>query len=510
MFQGAELGRKLSKADFDRELPELRTMVAEGQRALMEAKQSVLIIIEGLDGTGRGDLLNRLYGWIDPRGIETYTFWQPFEEETARPEFWRYWRALPKKGNIAIHLGGWYKDIITGAVRGTLSHAEMQHKLEQRYEMERMLALEGVIILKFWLHLSEDEQKKRITKKATRYFERCGRVRQKEFSKMRQKAIHVAEQVMRNTDSSVAPWYMIEANCPRYRDMTIGRSIARAMQNSVSMHDMWVKDSSTVFDQAGGGSPALPDAESARITVLDRVDLSKKLIKSEYTEKFNACKKRLSELSWQAWHEKITTIVAFEGWDAAGKGGAIRRLTAGMDARLYRAVQYAAPTTEEKGYPYLWRFWREIPRQGNVLIYDRSWYGRVLVERVEGFATPAEWSRAYREINNFEAQLVDEGVVLIKFWLHLSAEEQLNRFHEREKIPYKQHKITDEDWRNRDKWNEYEMAVNEMVYRTGTEYAPWTLVAAEDKYAARIEVMETVIARLEQALAKKRAAASHS
>lgn len=505
MFQGAELGRRLSKADFELELPALREMMLQGQQALVSGQQALLIIIEGLEGSGRAELLNRLYGWLDPRGLETYTFWNPSEEERERPEFWRFWRALPKKGSIAIHLGGWYRDIITNAMNQQLSHADMQHQLEQRYELERMLALEGVVILKFWLYLPEDVQHKRLAKKRVSAYERCGKVRKKEVAALREQVIHYAEQVMRNTDSVMAPWYLIEASCPRYRDMTVGRTIARAMTQAAALHESWLTDAKVHFAQAGGGSPALPEAASARVTVLDHVDLTQQLTKEAYRKRFAECKQLLSQLSWQAWEAKISTVVVFEGWDAAGKGGAIRRLVAGMDARIYRAVQYAAPTQEERGYPYLWRFWREIPRQGNVLIYDRSWYGRVLVERVEGFASTSDWSRAYREINDFESQLVESGVVLLKFWLHISPEEQLRRFHEREQIAYKRHKITEEDWRNREKWAEYELAVNEMIYRTGTEYAPWHLVPAENKYAARIHVMETAIARLQQALSDQAA-----
>lgn len=503
MFQAAELGRKLSKEDFEAELPALRSAILQGQEALRTGKESVLIIIEGIDGSGRAELLNRLYAWLDPRGLLTNTFWNPSDEECERPEFWRYWRALPAKGSIGIHLGGWYRDVLTNAIRGTLSDTDLKLELEKRYELERMLALEGVILLKFWLYLPEDAQKARLTAELATPDDRWGDEGRKEALKHRARFLTLAEQVMRQTDAPSAPWYLVESTCSRYRDVTVARTISRAMAQAASRHTAWMNEAHTHFAQTGGGAPSLPDADSARITVLDTVDLKKTISKDHYRKQLDKLQKELLALSWQAWKEKITTLVVFEGWDAAGKGGAIRRLGAGLDARLYRAAQYGAPTEEERKFPYLWRFWREVPRAGHILMYDRSWYGRVLVERVEGFADQAAWSRAYREINAFESQLVESGTILIKFWLHISPDEQLKRFHEREQTPYKQHKITEEDWRNREKWTEYGQAVNEMVFRTGTDFAPWTLIPAEDKYLARIEVLQTVVGRLKAALAEK-------
>jgi len=195
-------------------------------------------------------------------------------------------------------------------------------------------------------------------------------------------------------------------------------------------------------------------------------------------------------------------VLLFEGNDAAGKGGSIRRITQALDARTYRIIPVAAPTEEERAQPYLWRFWRHLPRKGRVAIFDRSWYGRVLVERVEGFCTHADWMRAYGEINDFEEQLVRNRTVVIKFWLAISQEEQLKRFKEREKIGFKRFKITEEDWRNREKWPLYEQAVCDMIDRTSTEIAPWTLVEANNKWYARLKVLKTVCTRIEKALNK--------
>jgi polyphosphate kinase 2 (PPK2 family) len=185
--------------------------------------------------------------------------------------------------------------------------------------------------------------------------------------------------------------------------------------------------------------------------------------------------------------------------DAAGKGGAIRRITAGIDARQYQVIPIAAPTEEERAQPYLWRFWRHIPRLGRFVLFDRSWFGRVLVERVEGFATEDAWSRAYREINEFEEQLSTNGIIICKFWLAVTKEEQMKRFKEREATERKRYKITPEDWRNRKKWDDYIVAASDMIDRTSTAYAPWTVVEANDKYSARIKVLETLTKRMRDA-----------
>jgi polyphosphate kinase 2 (PPK2 family) len=251
---------------------------------------------------------------------------------------------------------------------------------------------------------------------------------------------------------------------------------------------------------ASSSNPELPDVESAQITLLDQLDLSQSLARDVYKSELQRLRAEINELCWQAYKNKRSILLVFEGVDAGGKGGAIRRFTSAIDARLYRAIPVAAPTDEEKAHHYLWRFWRHVPRAGYITIYDRSWYGRVLVERVEGFATNAEWRRAYAEINQFEEQLVESGAILFKFWLQISQEEQLQRFKDRENTPYKRYKITDEDWRNREKWPQYKLAINEMVVHTSTESASWTMVEGDDKPFARIKVLRTICDGIKAAL----------
>jgi polyphosphate kinase 2 (PPK2 family) len=246
---------------------------------------------------------------------------------------------------------------------------------------------------------------------------------------------------------------------------------------------------------AGAAHSAAP-----RATVLSRLNMSREIDRSGFRKKLEEQQGRLNLLHRKAREKGISAILVFEGWDGAGKGGAIRRVTAALDAPTYEIIPIAAPTDEERAHHYLWRFWRHVPREGRLSIFDRSWYGRVLVERVEGFASAGEWFRAYSEINDFEEQLVDHGIVLLKYWLHITPEEQLRRFKERERSPFKQWKLTDEDWRNRKKRSDYARAVNEMIARTSTRTAPWTLVEANNKYYARIKVIETFWARLQKAL----------
>ena len=234
--------------------------------------------------------------------------------------------------------------------------------------------------------------------------------------------------------------------------------------------------------------------------MLTALDLSLKLDKKAYEAQLAKWQGRLSELVRHPGFARRSLILAFEGSDAAGKGGGIRRVTAALDARQYQIVPVAAPTEEERAQPYLWRFWRHIPRNGRVAIFDRTWYGRVLVERVEGFCAEADWLRAYAEINDFEHELAANGAILVKFWLHISDKEQLKRFKEREKIAFKRFKITDEDWRNREKRGAYHAAVCDMVDRTSTGKAPWTLVEADDKAYARVKILRTICERLERAL----------
>jgi polyphosphate kinase 2 (PPK2 family) len=245
-------------------------------------------------------------------------------------------------------------------------------------------------------------------------------------------------------------------------------------------------------------------APAGELNVLRALRLAQPLAKERYKPRYEKLRSRLNRLSRDKAMESLSVVAVFEGPDAAGKGGAIRRVTRALDARLYRTVSIAAPTEEERAQPYLWRFWRHLPPRGHFTLFDRSWYGRVLVERVEGLAATHDWQRAYAEINDFEQALVRHRIIVVKFWLAIGKNEQLRRFRERQKVSHKRFKIGPEDWRNRKRWDAYEQAACEMVDRTSTRIAPWTLVEADNKYFARLKVMKTLCGVIEDALDESR------
>ena len=492
MFESAEIGHQLDKATYKAALPGLREQLLECQLELLErGDTAVVVVIAGVEGAGKGETVNLLNEWMDPRHIETQAFGPRSEEEKERPPMWRFWRALPPTGKIGILFGSWYTAPILDQVLGDASDAELNEALQRIRHFERMLARENVLLIKLWFHLSRDTQKKRLGKlekdKQSRW-----RVTERDWQLFHKfdRFYQVSEQVLRETSTAEAPWHVIDGTDHRYRSLTAGRLLLDAMRRRLDHLP---------------GPPTTPPAPLPQPALdgrntLNGLDYSLSLDKQGYRKALAHWQQELNRLSRDRRLRDRSVVLVFEGNDAAGKGGAIRRLTAALDARYCRVVPVAAPTDEERRQPYLWRFWRQLPRHGHFTVFDRSWYGRVLVERVEGLCSEQDWMRAYSEINEFEEQLVDSGVVLCKFWLAITPDEQLARFRARQETGYKRFKITDEDWRNREKWPEYERAVCDMVERTSTEYAPWKLVPANSKRFARIEVLKTVCTTLEVAL----------
>ena len=495
MFESAELGHKIDKATFDAAVPQVRQDLLDVQFDLAQkAGLPVIILIGGVDGAGRGEMVNLLNEWLDPRYVQTHGMGDPSDEEMERPMMWRFWRALPPKGRIGLFLGSWYTWPILNRVHGLTKNAELDQSLERAKRLENMLTDEGALVIKFWLHLSREKQQERLNRMEkdpkTRW-----RVTKRDWEhyKLYDQFKTVHESVIRHTSTANAPWIIVEGSDARFRSLTVGKVILETLRNRLAA-DSAKKVAETNVPLF------LPSIDN--IHILKALDLSQQLDKKKFQESLAKYQGRLALLTRDPRFKKMTVVAVFEGNDAAGKGGAVRRITSAVDARQYQVIPIAAPSEEERAQPYLWRFWRHVPRRGRMAIFDRSWYGRVLVERVEGFCTSADWMRAYNEINDFEAQLVRHNTVVVKFWLSVSKDEQLRRFKEREQIGFKRFKITDDDWRNRDKWDAYEQAICDMVDRTSTENAPWTMVEANDKNFARIKVLKTLCQRIETAMKK--------
>ncbi|MCX7111254.1 MAG: polyphosphate:AMP phosphotransferase [Proteobacteria bacterium] len=491
MFEVAELKNKVSKAEYEAEVSSIREQLLDVQQKLEAAAVPVLIVIAGVDSSGKGDLIGKLNEWFDPRFMSTHAFGYPSDEEIERPQHWRYWMSLPPRGRIAIYAMGWYGQVLSDRLNSRIGNGKLEKELSHINKLEKELADDGALIIKFWLHLSKSQQKK-VVAKLEKNPETNWRVTDAEKRHLRlyDKFVKICEQVIRHTSTPEAPWMIINGLDASYRRLTSARHIIERIS-------LRMESDNNIGRVVLGESIA---HVKSGVSLLSSLDLNKKLEKSDYQAKLASYQGRISQLSRVARQRKISTLLVFEGWDAVGKGGVIRRITHAMDARNYRVIPIAAPSDEEKAQHYLWRFWRHLPRDGKVTIYDRSWYGRVLVERVENFATTGQWMRAYSEINDFEEELTEHGIILLKFWMHIDQDEQLRRFKLREDTAYKRYKITSDDYRNRDKWAEYEVAVNEMITRTSTEFAPWHLVEANDKYYARISVLSELCKIYEKVL----------
>jgi len=493
MLESAEIGHRIAKKEYEREEPKLRKALLNAQYDLSQAGRGpVLVLISGVEGGGRGETANQLTTWMDPRHIRVLAFGPPTPEEKAHPPAWRYWRALPPKGKIGIFMNAWYNETLAARVRGKLSDSELDAQMAAIRQHERMLSDEGLVVLKFWIHLSKKAQKERLRELARNPLTRWRVTRDdKARSRIYSNSHDLWERLLRETSTGEAPWYVVEGTDERYRSLTVGKILQQAMARVVAEEKAPAR--------ARVPRPPAPSVID-NVKLIRELDLTQKVSEKKYEADVERFQGKLATLTRKKRFDERSLILVFEGVDAAGKGGAIRRVTAALDARQYMIVPVAAPTDEELAHPYLWRFWRQIPPRGGIVIFDRSWYGRVLVERVEGYAAPADWMRAYDEINQFEEELVKAGALVVKFWLQVSPAEQLRRFREREKTPFKRFKITADDWRNRKKWNAYEAAVGDLVDRTSTEIAPWTLVEAEDKLFARLKILKTINKRLEAAL----------
>ncbi len=503
MLENVDLSRRLGKKEFKERADPLRARLGELQREAKAEGIPVLIVFEGWDASGKGVLMNELILPLDPRGFEVHNVSTPAGEEVHFPPMHRFWTLTPAKGRIGIFNRSWYRLTLDS------EEAPGPEAYETLRSFERQLAADGALLIKFFLHISKKEQRKRLKKleenRATSWRVRKEDWQRHERYEAQERRI---EEMLLETDRDYAPWVLVEAENREFAVVKILSAATTALERAIgrarAAAETLPKPRPAVAPAGGAESAGTPRGlegpDPLAPSVLRGLDLDHSVERERYRKELKGLQEEFREIQYGLYRVRRPMVVAFEGMDAAGKGGAIKRLTQELDPRGYQVNPTAAPNDLEKAHHYLWRFWRGFPKAGHVAIYDRTWYGRVMVERVEGFCTEPEWRRAYGEIVEMEKQWSDYGTILVKFWLQIGSEEQLRRFRERQETPEKQWKITDEDWRNREKWPLYEAAVEEMLLRTSTPNAPWTLVASNCKEWARLRVLRTCVETARRAL----------
>lgn len=462
-------------------ISQLRQELSGLQLRIRDKKLPVIVVFEGWSASGKGSLIAEMIKYLDPRFFKVKSFLPATPSEMRYPLLNRFWKDIPEYGKMLIMDRSWYQELAIARMEEDISLKEYNSRVKAVNTFERQLSDDGYLIIKLFLHISKEEQAQRF-EKLCENDDTSWRVTKldKKRHKHYDEYYDAFDDMTEKTNTAYASWNIIDAADKTFAKYQmfhiITESITKALEEKRRPNPV-----NEVF-------PLLTMPELADISLDDKA-----LSPDEYGEQLKKCQKELSKLHNRLYRAKIPMIIAFEGWDAAGKGGAIKRIASALDPRGYEAVPIAAPDKTELAHHYLWRFQNHIPKTGHIAIFDRTWYGRVMVEKIEGFTSPQRCGQAYSEINEFEKELTDSGVIIVKFWLQIDKDEQLKRFTERQNTPEKQWKITDEDWRNREKWDSYEAAVNEMLCRTSSEYAPWNVIEANDKLYARIKVLKTVI-----------------
>lgn len=498
MLEKVDLTKKISKEEYKIKMPQLEAKLGRLQRECKALGIPILIVFEGFGASGKGLQIGRLIQSMDPRGFEVHPIKNETEEERMHPFIWRFWTKTPARGRISIFDGSWYRRVLIDRFEKRTKNKELADVFHSINSFEEQLADDGNLIIKLFLDINKKEQKKRF-EKLEKNKETAWRVTQgdKERNVRYDEYTAMMEDMLFKTDTEYAPWTIIESMDKRFATVKIYTTVINAMANRIEK----VRKEQADRKKEGQTVPCEgEEMKELQVSILSKADLSLQYTREEYKKKLEKLQKKMEKLHGELYRRRIPVVLGFEGWDAGGKGGAIKRLTERMDARGYVVNPTASPNDIEKAHHYLWRFWKAMPKDGHVAIFDRTWYGRVMVERIEGFCTTKEWKRAYKEINDMEKDLHNAGAIVIKFWMHIDKDEQERRFKERQENPEKQWKITDEDWRNREKWDQYEDAVNEMLMRTSTDYAPWVVVEGNDKYYARIKVLKTVVDAIEARL----------
>ncbi|MCR5486915.1 MAG: polyphosphate:AMP phosphotransferase [Lachnospiraceae bacterium] len=469
-------------------LKEARLALAGKQMAIKEKKLPVLVIFDGWGAAGKGSVLGKVIRSLDPRFFKTETLSRPSEDELRRPFLYRYFARIPEAGKFSFFDGSWMDETTKGYLTGSTSPEEYRRELTSIKRFERQLSDNGYLVVKFFFHISKKEQKQRL-KELGKDKNTGWRVEKWDLwqNKHYELCMDVYEDYLDATNQFVAPWYFIDSKNKKWAELQVT--------------EILVKSIDIALENTGRAVPLLQNTfPLIAMPSLQEIPLDKTIADEEYEQELDRLQKKLSGLHNELYHKKVPVVIAYEGWDAAGKGGNIKRVTAALDPRGFEVHPIASPEPHEKNRHYLWRFWTRLPKDGHIAIFDRTWYGRVMVERLEGFCSENDWQRAYNEINEFERELFDWGAVILKFWVQIDKDTQLQRFTDRQNTPEKQWKITDEDWRNREKWDLYEAAVNEMIQKTSTEFAPWHILESNDKHYARIKALKTVIRQIEKRL----------
>ncbi len=467
---------------------EKREELVRQQLMIKEQAIPVFVLIEGWGAAGKGTLIGNLIEDMDPRFFRVIKMSEPNEEARRRPFLWRYMEVAPETGKFVFLDSGWLSETADDMINGRIDDETLERRLCQIRTFDRQLKDNGYLVVKLFLQIPQEEQKRRMEKlqndKNTRW-----RVSEKDILqvKKREKYEKIYDRILEATNTGYVPWNIVDAVDKKQALLQV-------------LHILTIQ-----LNQAAENRKILPeilykDYPLLKMPKLSEIPLNQEMSKEEYEIRLKELQKKLKKLHNKIYQKKIPVIIAYEGWDAAGKGGNIKRLTSALDPRGFEVHPIASPEPHEKSRHYLWRFYHRLPKDGHIAIFDRTWYGRVMVERIEGFCSENDWKRAYNEINEFERDLSDWGAVVIKFWVHIDSDTQLARFQERERIPEKNWKITQEDWRNREKWTEYETAVNEMIEKTSTENAPWYIIQSNNKYYARLSAIQIVIAEIEKRL----------
>lgn len=489
MLENIDLSFTVNRKEYKREMIELEKRLNLLQQQIKEYKIPVLIVFEGWSASGKGTLISKVLNPLDPRYFNVYTLDKPTEDSKMRPFLWRYFINLPSKGRISIYDKSWHRIILPeGQKKLNLSMKEKDGFYYDVNSFEEQLTADGILVIKLFLHISKEEQVRRF-KELEKSPGTKWRVDENDWLQNRDydTCLKRFETMILKSNTGLSKWSVVEANDKNYATIKVYDIIINKIEEEIDRRLTATK---------AVGENKMESVVAPEVSILSSIDLNKKISKEVYKEKLNYYQRKMSELGFKLYTKRRSVVMVYEGWDAAGKGGNIKRMTQELDPRGYEVVPVAAPTLDELNHHYLWRFWNKMPKDGHFGLFDRSWYGRVMVERIEGFCSPEEWQRAYKEINDMEKHMHNHGAIIFKFWIHIDKEEQLRRFQMRQEDPLKQYKITEEDWRNREKWDEYEKAVDEMLFRTNTGYAPWNVIESNDKKYARIKTLEYVVNEL--------------